>query len=257
MAALTLAGPIASLTQETIPVNDDMRAYRMHAGDIAEIMISGVLVHTPTGMWDEMSYDEIVGSALMAAADPGVKAIVLHIASPGGEVDGCFEAADRLFALRGSKPIVAILDPYAYSAAYALASAADAICVPKTGGSGSVGVVSMHVEMSKMLEEAGIGLTVIQFGDRKTERGPFEKLSAAAKGRIQDDVDVLGEMFVDLVARNRGMAPAAVRATQAGVFMGAAGVEVGFVDAVYDPQEAFSLLQLTLMRQNLLQETRS
>ena len=256
MVALTLATPEASLTQETVPVNDDVRAYRMHAGDIAEISISGVLVHSAAGFEDEMTYDEIVSSALMAAADPGVKAIVLHVASPGGEVDGCFEAADRLFALRGSKPIVAILDPFAYSAAFALASAADAICVPKTGGSGSVGVVSVHLEMSKMLEEAGIGLTVVQFGDRKTERGPFGPLSAAAKGRIQDDVDVLGEMFVDLVARNRGMTPAQVRSTEAGVYMGAAGVEVGFADAVYDPQEAFSLLQLTLMRQNLLQETR-
>jgi signal peptide peptidase SppA len=253
MMALTPGASIAQ--QETTPVDDDMRAYRMHAGGIAEISVSGVLVYSDAGFEGETTYSDIVGSVLMAVADPSVKAIVLAIESPGGEVDGCFEAAEAIYSLRGMKPIVAILDPYAYSAAYALASAANMICVPETGGSGSVGVVSMHVEMSKMLDQAGIGVTAIQFGDQKTERGPFTPLSAAAKGRIQADVDVLGEMFVELVARNRGMTTAEVRATQAGVFMGADGVKVGFADAVFDPPTALGQLQLTLMRQNLLQET--
>jgi capsid assembly protease len=49
---------------------------------------------------------------------------------------------------------------------------------------------------------------------------------------MKADVDTLGEMFVSLVARNRGMKKGAVRATQAGCFLGAAAVDVGFADSV-------------------------
>ncbi|TOL42864.1 serine peptidase, partial [Vibrio parahaemolyticus] len=70
--------------------------------------------------------------------------ICLDIDSPGGEVAGCFDLVDLIYELRGKKPIYAILSENAYSAAYAIASAADKIYVPRTGGVGSVGVIVIH-----------------------------------------------------------------------------------------------------------------
>jgi len=210
---------------------------------VAIIPICGVLVHGHACWWaGETSYSSIEAALVAAIDDQMAKAIVLHICSPGGEVDGCFELADKIYEMRGDKPIVAICDPYAYSAAYALASAADMICIPRTGGAGSIGVVAVHMEMSKMLKECGIGVTVIQFGDQKTERGPFAPLSDGAEKRMQNDIDILGDMFVELVARNRGISTDAVRATKAGVFLGAAAVENEIADLVASPQEAFAEL---------------
>jgi signal peptide peptidase SppA len=213
-------------------------------GDIAVVPISGVLVHSHTGMWGEASYDDITASIGAALADPRVKGVALDIKSPGGEVDGAFEAADLVHGMRGGdKPIHAILNPYGYSAAYALASACDFISVPATGGAGSVGVISLHADISKALESFGVNVSVFTFGAQKAERGPFGPLSDGAKGRIQAEIDTIGKLFVSTVARNRSMTQKAVRDTEAGVFLGANAVEAGFADAVLSPQAAFSKLE--------------
>jgi ClpP class serine protease len=133
---------------------------------------------------------------------------------------------------------VAIVDENAYSAAYALASAADQIFVPKTGGVGSIGVITMHVDVTKALEEMGIKVTTVQYGSRKSDSYPTTPLSEEARARIQQDIDTMGELFVETVARNRGIAAEKVRATEAGCFLGAAGVEQGLADGVMSPDEA-------------------
>jgi ClpP class serine protease len=101
----------------------------------------------------------------------------------------------------------------------------------------------MHVDITAALEKFGIKVTTIQFGDRKSDSYPTTPLSDTARERFQSDVDLMGEMFVDLVARNRGMAASKVRATQAGCFLGAAGVTAGLADDVLSPDEAFVSLR--------------
>jgi ClpP class serine protease len=167
---------------------------------------------------------------------------MFDIDSPGGEVSGCFDLTDTIYAARGIKPMWAILNDGAYSAAYAIASACDHITVPRTGGTGSVGVICMHVDMSRALEKAGIAVTLIQYGDRKADGNETQSLSDPALARFQADVDAMGKIFVDTVARNRGMAAAKVKATEAATFLGASGVSVGFADAVMAPDEAFRRL---------------
>lgn len=220
------------------------RAYAVVAG-VAVIPISGTLVQKsgylqPTcGM---TGYDGIRANLSMALEDPGVKAIMLDIDSGGGEVSGCFDLVDAIYNARGIKPIWAILSESAYSAAYAIASAADKITVPRTGGTGSVGVICAHVDFSRALEKEGITVTMIHFGARKADGSEYSPLSKEALARYQADVDEMGELFVETVARNRGMPAARVRATQATTFLGAAGVEIGFADAVMAPDEAFRSL---------------
>jgi signal peptide peptidase SppA len=188
------------------------------------------------------TYGDIRRAFLAALDASDVQAIALLCDSPGGTVEGCFDLAELIYQARGAKPTHAILAESAYSAAYALASACDRISVPRTGGTGSVGVIAMHADLSGMLDEAGIKVTIIRYGERKAEGGPYEPLSDAALARMQADVDTLGELFVDTVARNRGLKASAVRAQQAGTFLGAAGVEAGLADAVAAPDAAFRAL---------------
>jgi ClpP class serine protease len=187
-------------------------------------------------------YDGIRQSFLTALYDPQVEAIALNIDSCGGEVAGCFDLADEIYNARGEKPIWAILDECAYSAAYALASAADRIIVPRTGGTGSIGIVTCHVDWSKALSGAGIAVTFVQFGARKTDGAAEKPLSDEALARIQGDIDTLGEMFVDTVARNRGVAASKIKATEASTYLGRAGVDRGLADAVMAPDAAFRAL---------------
>lgn len=221
-----------------------VRAYEVVEG-VAIIPVTGTLVQklgTLKPYSGMTGYDGLRANLSMALADDAVRAVVLDIDSPGGEVAGCFDLADSIYRARGSKPIWSILTESAYSAAYALASACDRIVVPRTGGTGSVGVICMHVDMSKALGAAGVNVTLIHYGDRKADGADSKPLSDEALSRYQSDVDAMGELFVKTVARNRGLSVKAVRATQATTFLGAAGVEIGFADAVQAPDEAFRSL---------------
>lgn len=187
-------------------------------------------------------YDGLRQTFLTALCDPEVKAICLDIDSPGGEVAGCFDLVDLIYASRGQKPIHAILTENAYSAAYAIASAADRIIVPRTGGVGSVGVIVIHCDWSQRIKEEGLQVTIITYGDRKCETNPMIPLSDQAKAGIQAEVDAAGQLFVSTVARNRNIAESAVRNTQAVCLMADEGVRLGFADAILAPDEAFMQL---------------
>ncbi|MBN6728551.1 MULTISPECIES: S49 family peptidase [Burkholderia cepacia complex] len=233
---------LSDMGAEDEPV--DMRPYDVWEG-VARIPIQGTLVHKLGTLhpWSGMTgYDGIRSLLSLAMEDPEVRAIVLDIDSPGGEVAGCFDLTDAIYEAREEKPIWSILSESAYSAAYAIASASDRIIVPRTGGTGSVGVICMHVDFSKALSQAGIDVTLIHYGDRKADGNEYSPLSKDARARIQADVDAMGELFVETVARNRGLTAARVRSTQAGTFLGAAGVEVGFADAVMAPDDALASL---------------
>jgi capsid assembly protease len=212
---------------------------------VAIIPVEGTLVQKLGTMrpYSGMTgYDGIRANLSMALEDDGVRAIMLDVDSPGGEVAGCFDISDAIYAARGVKPMWSILSESAYSAAYSIASSTDRIIVPRTGGTGSVGVICAHVDFSKMLEGAGISVELITYGDRKADGNQYGPLSKDARARFQADVDTMGDLFVQTVARNRNMKPAAVKATQASTYMGASGVDVGFADAVMAPDEAFRSL---------------
>lgn len=218
--------------------------YDLVAG-VAVIEVSGTLVkklgelRPYSGL---CGYDGIRQNLFAALSDPKASAICLLIDSPGGEVAGCFDLVDMIHQARGSKPIWAVLDDMAYSAAYAIASAADYVTVPRTGGTGSVGIIAMHVDFSKALSDAGLKVTLIQYGARKADGAPEIPLSPEAFSAAQSMINTMGDLFVETVARNRAIPASKVRDTQASVYLGAAGVDVGFADAVMAPDAAFQAL---------------
>ncbi|HHG8599211.1 S49 family peptidase [Morganella morganii] len=187
-------------------------------------------------------YDGIRRVFLTAINDPEVKGICLDIDSPGGEVAGCFDLVDLIYAERGKKPIHAILSENAFSAAYAIASAADKIFVPRTGGVGSVGVIVIHCDWSQRIKDDGLKVSIITYGNRKAESNPYVALSDEAKAAIQHDVDEMGRLFVSTVSRNRGLSEAVIRNTQAACYLAAEGVHMGLADVVASPDVAFQEL---------------
>jgi ClpP class serine protease len=105
-----------------------------------------------------------------------------------------------------------------------------------------VGVICMHVDWSRALDGAGATVTLIRYGDRKAEGTEYEPLSRSAFAAIQADVNVMGELFVQTVARNRNLTIKAVSDTQAATFMGRDAVLAGLADAVEAPDAAFQAL---------------
>lgn len=143
--------------------------------------------------------------------DPVVKAIVLNIDSPGGSAAGVAEFAEEVFAARKEKHIVAIANHMAASAAFWIASAADELVVSTSGAVGSVGVFMAHIDISELEKMLGVKTTLISSGKFKTEGNPFEPLTEAALEHFQDISDDIFEMFVNGLARGRGVSAAKVR----------------------------------------------
>lgn len=147
-----------------------------------------------------------------AASDNDLSAIVLDIDSPGGQVDLVPEAVSMIRAARRQgRPIVAVANTLACSAAYWVASPADELVVTPSGEVGSIGVYVMHEDVSGYLDEIGVKMTFVSEGPRKTEANPFEPLGAAALAALQANVRAYYDMFVADVAAGRKVAESVVR----------------------------------------------
>jgi signal peptide peptidase SppA len=216
------------------------KPYSMVNG-VAMVPVTGVLLNRfPYAMSFATGYNAIHGMLSAALSDSDVKAIALDVNSNGGMVQGCFELVDFIYAAREQKPIYALVDANAHSAAYAIASAATKIIATRSASVGSIGVVAMHVDYSKALEKDGVKVTFVFAGDHKVDANPYEPLSKSVKAELQAEIDASYEDFVGLVARNRGIDAAAVRATEARTYGSAEALTLGLIDAVASPVDALS-----------------
>ena len=145
---------------------------------------------------------------------------------------GCSISRTRCTPLREQKPCYAIANDEAFSAAYALASSAQRLFVTRTGGVGSIGVIAVHMDQSGWDEKMGRKYTAVYAGARKNDFSTHQPLSDDARANLQGEIDRLYEMFVASVARNRGLAPALVRKTDAGLFWGEKAISAGLADQV-------------------------
>lgn len=202
---------------------------------VAVIPIIGSLTHR-AGNLDAQSgmrsYQSISQDLDAALADTSIKRIVLEIDSPGGAVMGAFDLADKIYAARGQKEIIALVDGLACSAGYLLASQAGKIYATQTSMTGSIGVVMMHLDRSKQLQKEGIKPTFIFRGDRKIDGSQALPLSGDAKRDLQASIDEAYDMFVSAVSRGRGLSHKAIQDTQAGVFGVNKALEVRLIDGI-------------------------
>jgi signal peptide peptidase SppA len=210
-----------------------IRPYIVEDG-LLQIPIKGVLLHDfpyQIGDW-ATGYDYIWKAFERGVGDLNVKGIALVIDSPGGDVAGNFDLVDKMFALRGVKPMRAYAAEAMYSAAYSVGSVADSITVSRTGGVGSIGVVTGHLDLSGAMKKAGVKYTFIFAGKHKVDGNAYQPLPASVEARMQVRIDALYAVFVATVARNRAMDEQAVRDTEALTFTAAEAVANGLADSI-------------------------
>ena len=167
------------------------------------IPVRGTLA--PQGLYGTTYYNVLADQVREAAADTKIGAIVLAIRSPGGYVWGCAEAGDAIFEARSAKPVIAVADPYCFSAAYWLATQASAFYCTTSGEVGSVGVRSGHTDMSGFESKIGMVTTLIASHPDKIAAHPYGALSDEDRADIQAGVDESNAAFAAAIARGRGM----------------------------------------------------
>ena len=206
-------------------------------GAVAVIPVYGMIMHR--GGMDisgpsSTSTEGLLAQLRAAVNDPNVKAIVLDVDSPGGDVDGVDELATEIYQARKQKKISAVSNCLCASAAYYLASQASDLAVSPSSLTGSIGVYTMHEDDSKYLDDMGVKLTLIKFGENKAEGNNIEPLSDSAFAHLQEMVNTFGNQFEKAVARGRGIKQDLVhnKFGQGRVFDAKTAVKLGMADRV-------------------------
>jgi len=200
---------------------------------VAVIPVTGPLFRYAnlfTAISGATSYEILAQDFTTALDNPDINAIILNIDSPGGEVNGCAELANMIFAARGKKPIIAYASGDAASGAYWIASAADQVVASETSGLGSIGVVAVY-RGAKPDKNAPTTIEIV------SSQSPFKRLNPETdegRAKLQARIDAMAEVFVNTLARNRGVEAAQVLEQFGGgdILIGAHGVNAGLADRI-------------------------
>lgn len=173
------------------------------AGRTAIVPVFGV-IDKRAGFWTDVSTDALGATVENLAVDRQVRSILMVYDTPGGSVAGVQELGEKMRDARDAKKIMGIADPMAASAGLWLISQSSEVAVTPSGQIGSLGVISMHVDASKMLEKEGIAVTLVTSSRFKAEGNPFGPLGEEALGERQGKVNHYHGAFVEAVAKGRG-----------------------------------------------------
>jgi signal peptide peptidase SppA len=240
-----IADRLSALDQSDRIDAADVASKTRAGGAVAVIPIHGTIAYRADS-FDASSggtSTERIGAYLdRAVNDEDVRSILLDFNTPGGTADGVPELAARIMAAADVKPVVALVNSLSASAGYWLASAAGSIEIIPSGAAGSIGVFTMHVDITKALENEGVKVTAISAGDNKLERAPFTPLSEDAQAHIQGQVDDVYRQFVADVARGRGVAPSDVKKNfgQGRVYQAKEAMARGMVDRIATPDQTIA-----------------
>lgn len=206
-------------------------------GDIAVLPIHGVISQR-LSMMEEISggvsTEEIAAQFRAYLADDSIKMIILNFDTPGGTVSGVPELGQEIFDSRGTKPIIAHLNPLAASAGYWLAAQADEIIATPSGRGGSIGVYTVHEDLSKMYEMEGINPTLIRSGEHKIAANSFGPLSESALADLQQSVIDTHKKFMAAVGEGRKISVSKVKSDfgDGKVFSADQMLERGMIDRI-------------------------
>lgn len=166
---------------------------------VAVIPVEGPLFRRANMMTEfsgATSYDVLARDFAQALSDPNVRAVMLSIDSPGGEVNGASEFAAMVS--QAKKPVWAYVGGTAASAAYWIASAADKIVTADTAIVGSIGVQAGYT-----LKDGKPGEKSFRFVSSQSPMKNASPETNAGAAQIQSNVDALAQVFIETVARNR------------------------------------------------------
>ncbi|MEM7422082.1 MAG: S49 family peptidase [Pseudomonadota bacterium] len=230
-------------------IEHEIAPYEMLDG-VAIIPVRGLLVkdHPFIGSCWATGYAQIRWQISLALADDRVGSIVLWIETGGGYVDGLFDLTPWIREAREIKPIYSIVDGCACSAGYAIAATAHSIVCGAHAAIGSIGVLCVHWDFSKLLDEWGVHPTLLFAGAHKVDGNPFQPLPDEVATTIRGELEEMRQVFAADVAagRNGALTVEAALGTEAQVYGTPSRVEtaltIGLIDAIATPDEALSTL---------------
>ena len=190
------------------------------------------------------AYAELITRQLRALQrNPAVKAVVLRVDSPGGEVVASDEIAKEVKRTReAGKKVVVSMGSLAASGGYYVSAGADRILANPTTTTGSIGVIGVIPNAQELLSTLGIQIQVIKSGPFKDQGSPFRPLTDEERAIFQRMIDEAYEQFVQVIAEGRKLDPARVREIGDGrIYTGLQAQQLGLVDEFGDLRRAIQV----------------
>jgi capsid assembly protease len=251
--------PASDYVREQVQADQQLRQSRRQAlaasasvpnGGIAVLPLYGVITQRGN-MVDDISgpgctsTQQFAAALRQALADDAVQQILIDIDSPGGNVYGIAELADEITSSKNVKPIIAIANSLAASAAYWIGACASQLYVTASGEVGSIGVWQAHFDHSQELAAEGIKPTLVSAGKFKTEGNPYMPLDEEALAFMQSRVDEYYSSFIKAIAKGRGVPLSQVRDSMGqGRVLGAdAALAQNMVDGIASFDEVLKKMQ--------------
>lgn len=208
----------------------------VRVGSTAVIPVSGPLSKHPSSLSHRFGGSSTAGmrqALQVALGDKKVERVMFHIDSPGGTVAGTGDLGDDIARANAVKPTAAYVEDLGASAALWIASQTGHIYASRHSEVGSIGVIQVVHDTSKMAEKAGIEVHVIKSGPYKGGPVPGTKVTEAQKKEMQSTISTIHGEFVRTVAEGRGLSVESVASIADGrVFQAPRAKELGLVDTI-------------------------
>ncbi len=208
--------------------------FERKSAHIARVKIEGPIL-------DDNNFNRLIYDL---GLNPNVKALIIHINSPGGSVVGSESIFAALSQLSQEKPSVSVLGETATSGGYLVAAATDQIISRSNTLTGSIGVVIQYPNLSKLLKNIGIDVNTLRSSDLKASINPFEQPTSKA---IEEHKQVIDETFLwfkNIVAEKRKLSDINLeKVSQGGIYTGRKAKKLGLVDLIGGEREAVKYLE--------------
>jgi protease-4 len=218
------------------------------AGKIAVIPVQGVIYTDDVNEWGDSMVDDIKSALRVALDDDEVKAVVLAVDSPGGEVTASDIIYNEVVAVQKKKPVVVAMSSVAASGAYYIACAADWIVANPTTFTGSIGVIIQSLNYRQLFDKIGLEAVVFKSGKFKDMLSGSRQISPEEQAYVEGMVQQVYERFLGIVARMRDLPSEELRSTVAdgriltGQDAKAAGLvdQLGYIEDAFDKARALA-----------------
>ncbi len=218
----------------TVTILNSFLEFERKGPHIARIKIDGPIS-------DDINFNRLIYEL---GLNPNVKALIIHINSPGGSVVGAESIFVALSELSREKPSVSVLGETATSGGYLIAAATDKIISRSNTLTGSIGVILQYPNLSKFLKTIGIDINTIRSSDLKASINLFEQPTPKVIEKHQQVIDETFLWFKGIVAEKRKLSDINLaEVSQGGVFTGRKAKKLGLVDLIGGEREAIKYLE--------------
>src|SRR6202162_2358348 len=218
---------VFALVYLTLRTNEESTAFRGFGNKIGVVDLEGVII-SPKIVVDQLK---------KFADDDSIKAIILHVNSPGGGVAASEEIYREVKRIRDDKKkrIVASIESVGASGAYYVSSATNKIYADKGSIVGSIGVIAEWVNYGELLRWAKLNPITMKAGEFKDTGSPTREMTPAEREYMQGLIDNMHTQFIQAVADGRHAKEADIRAIANGkVWTGEQALSMSMVDQLTD-----------------------